>query len=342
MQGWPRARPTSLKASIKVGRNRRKKTRVNGESCKMRRRKEIIVGTRSSPLAVRQTEEVLTQLRSLNPGTEFVVTTIKTGGDRSADAPLVGLGRGVFVKEIEDSLLRGDIDLAVHSLKDLPTELPEKLTIGAVGERRDPRDVLVDRWDLPMEKLPSGARIGTSSPRRIAQLKAARQDLRVLPIRGNVDTRLRKARGDDYDGVILAAAGILRLGRQNEITQHLSPQEFVPAVGQGALAVEVRSEDKETLDIVSGVDHRPTSIAIAAERAFLAALGGGCAVPVAGHCQVDERKLRLVAMAGTEDGRHIFRVNLVTGTSHPEDAGRNLAQMLMDAGAGEILRVGTA
>lgn len=304
--------------------------------------KEIIVGTRSSSLAVRQTEEILARLRSLNPGTTFVVTTIKTGGDKDKVTPLVGLGLGIFVKEIEDALLRGDIDMAVHSLKDLPSELTPGLILGAIGERQDPRDVLVDRWNLPVEKLPPGARIGTSSPRRTAQLNAVRHDLTLLSIRGNVDTRLRKTQGDDYDGVILAAAGILRLGRGEEIVQYLSPDVFVPAVGQGALAVEVRSEDKETLDMVSKVDHGPTRIAVTAERSFLVALGGGCAVPVAAYGQVDGRKLRLVAMAGTEDGRHIFRTNLLADVSHPEDAGKKLAQKLMDAGAHEILRVGAA
>ena len=306
--------------------------------------KEIIVGTRSSSLAVRQTEEILVQLRSLNPGVTFVVTTIKTGGDKDKVTPLVGLGLGlgIFVKEIEDALLRGDIDMAVHSLKDLPSELTPGLTLGAIGERQDPRDVLVDRWNLPVEKLPPGARIGTSSPRRTAQLNAVRRDLTLLSIRGNVDTRLRKIQGDDYDGVVLAAAGILRLGRGEEIVQYLSPEVFVPAVGQGALAVEVRCEDKETLDMVSKADHGPTRITVTAERSFLVALGGGCAVPVAAYGQIHEGKLRLVAMAGTEDGQHIFRTNLVADVSYPEDAGRKLAQKLMDAGAREILRVGAA
>ena len=304
--------------------------------------KEIIVGTRSSSLALRQTEEILVQLRSLNPGTIFVVRTIKTGGDKDKVTPLVGLGLGIFVKEIEDALLRGDIDMAVHSLKDLPSEFPDGLSLGAVGERQDPRDVLVDRWDMPVEKLPSGARIGTSSPRRTAQLNGVRQALPLLSIRGNVDTRLLKARGDDYDGVVLAAAGILRLGRSEEIAQYLSPEVFVPAVGQGALAVEVRSDDKTTLDIVSKADHGPTRIVVTAERAFLVALGGGCAVPVAAYGRIHEGKLRLVAMAGTEDGRQIFRVNLMVDVSQPEEAGRKLAQKLMDAGAHEILRVGIA
>ncbi len=254
-----------------------------------------------------------------------------------SEAPLLSIGTGVFVKEIEDTLLRGDIDMAVHSLKDLLTELPLGLALGAIGKRQDPRDILVNRWALPLKELPPSSRIGTSSPRRVALLKAARQDLMVLPIRGNIDTRIRKASGDDYDGVVLAAAGMIRMDRQNEIAQYMPSEEFVPAVGQGALAIEIREDDRDILGVVSKVDHWPTRVAVTAERAFLAALGGGCAVPVAAYGNVYGQELRLVAMAGTEDGRQVFRAELNADTSSPEKGGERLAQKLLNAGALEIV-----
>ena len=299
-------------------------------------RRNFIIGTRSSALAIRQTEEVVALLRTLDDA-HFTIATITTTGDRQAEAPLLGIGRNVFAKEIEEALIRTEIDVAVHSLKDLLTELPPGLALGAIGRRQDPRDVLVDRWRLPLGELSSGTRIGTSSPRRGAFLRALRPDLRVVPIRGNVDTRLRKAYGEDYDGVILAAAGVIRMGRQEEVAQYLPVEDFVPAVGQGALAVQIRSDDAVAREVVSKADHAPTRIAVTAERAFLSALGGGCAVPVAAYGVARGEELHLVAMAGTEDGKEMFKVALDTDVSSPERAGSRLAERLLASGARDIL-----
>ena len=191
-----------------------------------------------------QTNEVVERLRALSPGLDVEVVGVRTQADASPEASLAGMGRGMFVKELEDALLKGEVDLVVHSLKDLPTQSPEGLTIGAVCERADPRDVLVNRWGCSLEQLPKGARIGTSSPRRAAQLRNQRPDLQVLPMRGNVETRLGKAKGEDYDGAVLAAAGIDRLGIAVEIAERLPQRQFVPAPGQGALAVQIRAEEQ--------------------------------------------------------------------------------------------------
>ncbi|MBI4298748.1 MAG: hydroxymethylbilane synthase [Chloroflexi bacterium] len=299
--------------------------------------KRIVVGTRGSTLALYQTEEILKQLSYHHPDTEFVVSIIHSRGDREREAPLLSLGKGIFVSDIETALLEGEIDLAVHSLKDLLSTLPPGLTLGAIGQRLDPRDVLVNRWGVTLDKLPLGAKIGTSSPRREALIRSERPDIQVVPIRGNVDTRLEKAKSRDYDGVVLAAAGIMRLDRQEEISEYLPPQKFIPAVGQGALAVEIRSDDEQTLEIVSKAEHPPTRIAVNAERAFLQALGGGCKVPLAAYGEVKENKLFLYGMAATVDGPRLFRAEIVSDTSYPVEVGQRLAQELMDSGAREII-----
>ena len=299
--------------------------------------KEIVVGSRASTLALYQTEEILRQLRALHPDREFVVSTIRTRGDRERETPLLSLGKGIFVSDIEDALLSGEIDMAVHSLKDLLSMLPPGLILGAIGERLDPRDVLINKWGLTLDKLPPGARIGTSSPRREVLIKDQRPDIQVLPIRGNVDTRLEKARGEEYDGVVLAAAGMLRLGREKEITEYLSPQAFIPAVGQGALAVEIRSDDKDTLYIVSRADHLPTRIAVTAERAFLQALGGGCKVPLVAFGEVKDNDLHLSGMAATVVGPRMFRAEVTGDASDPEGVGSLLADALVSTGAMEII-----
>jgi hydroxymethylbilane synthase len=243
----------------------------------------------------------------------------------------------MFVKEIELALLEGEIDFAVHSTKDVPSALPEGLVLAAFGERKDPRDVLVNKWDAPFNELPSGSRIGTSSPRRTAQLKAVRPDIEILPIRGNVGTRLDKGRGGEYDGVVLAAAGLLRLGRQREISEYLSPDICTPDVGQGALAVEAREVDSETVEMLSKADHRPTSIAVRSERAFLESFGGGCNVPVAAYARLERDELSISTMAAVPDGSRIFRTQVTCDARDPESAGRQAAESLMEAGAEQIV-----
>ena len=299
--------------------------------------RRLRVGSRRSPLSLAQTNEALARLRRAAPGIELEVVPLSTGGDRNKDAPLLSLGRGAFVKEIELALLRNDIDMAVHSAKDIPPDLPDGLTIAAATERADPRDVLVSKEGGSLEELPTAARIGTSSPRRTAQLLALRSDLDVVPIRGNVGTRVDKARGGRYDAVVLAAAGLLRLGMSGEITEFLSPEICTPEVGQGTLAIEARSDDAAVMDLLVMVDHEPTSTTLRAERAFLAALGGGCKVPVTAFAHIGNGGIRIDAMAAEPDGSRIFRASSVGDHRDPELAGRDVADELLAAGAHEIL-----
>jgi hydroxymethylbilane synthase len=299
--------------------------------------KPLVVGTRGSRLALIQTEEVLRQLRAQHPQQEFKVQVIRTGGDRSAEAPLDSLGLGIFVKEIEEALLRGDVDLAVHSLKDLTPELPRGLAIGAICQRQDPRDILVNRWDCGLSDLPAGARIGTSSPRRTAQLKALRPDLVTIPIRGNVETRINKAMGADYDSVVLAAAGVLRLGLQHRIAQYLPVEEFIPAPGQGALAVEVRRNDQEVADAIMAVDHLATRRAVTAERAFLERLGSGCQVPSAAYAKVSGDTMVMLALLASPDGRQMFTTKAQGRAAYPHEIAMEAHQRLIEKGATELM-----
>lgn len=297
----------------------------------------VRVGSRTSPLALAQNEEVLSLLRPLYPGVEFKAVLITTTGDRNKDAPLLSMQRGMFVKEIELALLRGEIDMAVHSAKDLTADIPDGLAISAVAERQDPRDVQVNRWGVPIADLPEGARMGTSSPRRTAQLKAQRPDVEAVPIRGNVGTRLDKARSDDYDGVVLAAAGILRLGRESEIVEHLDTHKFTPEVGQGTLAAEFRADDDSTNEMLAAAVHDPTKVALIAERAFLATMGGGCQVPIAAYARPRGDEINVIAMAALPDGSSFYRIEVEHIATDPEAAGQTAAQRLLDAGAREIV-----
>ena len=305
----------------------------------MARGKAIKVGSRGSALALRQTEEVLGQLRPLYPEREFQVVTVRTHGDANANASLAGMGKGIFVKEIEQELLAGRLDMAVHSLKDMPTRLPDGLALGAVLRRQDPRDVLVNRWNCPVSQLPQGARIGTSSPRREAQLQSRCPHVAVLPIRGNVETRIRKAQGEDYDGAVLAAAGLIRLGLTRHIAQYLPPQQFVPAPGQGVLAVEVRDEDR-MLELLSPIDHAKTRFAITAERAFLETLGSGCQVPVGAYARSQGEMLLMTVFLGSPDGQKPFRAKLEGLTYDPLQLASDAYLAVIERG-GEALLIPT-
>lgn len=303
----------------------------------------VRVGTRGSALALRQTEEVLEQLRPLHPDLDFQPVVVRTQGDANATAPLAGMGLGVFVKEIEQQLLSGQLDMAVHSLKDLPTQLPAGLDIGAVLQRQDPRDVLVNKWGCPASELPEGARIGTSSPRRVAQLKNCCPQVNVLPIRGNVETRLRKAQSDEYDGAVLAAAGLIRLGLTEHITEYLPPQQFVPPPGQGVLAVEVRADDARMMGLLKPVEHASTRSAIIAERGFLEALGGGCQVPVGAYARCDDGDtLKLTVFLASTDGNQVFRADLQGLVEQPQQLASTAYQALAQQGAGELLEAARA
>lgn len=298
--------------------------------------RQIKVGTRQSALALTQTNWVCSRLESLYPGLSIRVEKIVTKGDRILGVMLSKVGgKGLFVKEIEQALLDGTIDFAVHSMKDMPAEMPEGLMIAAVPEREDPRDVLVTRDGRSFCELPKRARIGTSSLRRAAQLKAARPDFEIVPLRGNIDTRLRKLEEDGLDAIVLAAAGLSRMGWLNRATERLSVDICIPAVGQGALAIQCRSDDGEIRDLLAALDHLPTRMEVAAERAFLGRLDGGCQVPIGGFAEYQDRMLSLRGMVGTPDGETLLK-DFAEG-ENPEEIGLQVAEKLLDKGAREIL-----
>jgi hydroxymethylbilane synthase len=295
----------------------------------------IRLGTRGSALALVQAREVADRLGA--GGAEVEIVTMRTEGDRRADARLsvVG-GKGLFVREIEEALLRKEIDLAVHSLKDLPAETPEGLTLGAYPPRADARDVLVAREAATLATLPAGAVVGTSSPRRRAVLLSVRPDLGVQPIRGNVDTRLRKLESGGFDAIVLAAAGLDRLGLTVPHTELLDPDVFVPAVGQGILALEVRVDDRSTLGHLAALDDPATRPCALAERACLARLGASCNTPIAAYARLHGVTVHLTGIVASEDGRRLLRAN---GTGLATDAaaiGRGIAESLLAQGAAEI------
>ena len=298
----------------------------------------VRVGTRGSRLALIQTELTLAVLRQAHPDVDFQVTTVTTQGDANRTAPLAGMGLGVFVTEIERHLETGAIDLAVHSLKDLPTTLPAGMALAAVLQRADPRDVLVSHRGATLDAFPAGGRIGTSSPRRAAQLAERRPDLRIVPLRGNVDTRLRKAAGAECDGTILAAAGLLRMGLAEAITEYLSPHEFVPPPGQGALAVEIRAADSRIRALVAPANHPPTAAAVAAERAFLQALGGGCQLPLGAYAEpAGNARLNLAVFIGAPDGSAGYRAAVSGAASAPADLAAAAWERLRAQGAAALL-----
>ena len=305
----------------------------------MTSRRAFTVGTRGSRLALRQTELVVDALRRAHPDREFVVRTVATEGDRRPDASLRVIGgRGVFVKALESALLAGEIDLAVHSLKDVPTELAPGLTLAAVTERGDVRDALVSRTGARLAALPAGARVGSGSLRRAAQVLALRPDLRVVDIRGNVDTRLRKVTEGEVDAVLLAAAGLDRLGWLDRAAELLDPEVVLPAVGQAALTVEVRADDAELAELLAAVHHGPTAAATAAERAFLRGLGGGCAVPVGAYGRVAGGRLVLDGLVAAPDGSRTVRERAEGSAAEAESVGARLAEAVLAQGAASLLR----
>jgi hydroxymethylbilane synthase len=302
------------------------------------RAKTLIVGSRGSRLALRQTELVAAELARRHPDVRFRVEQIRTAGDRQAGVSLSRIGgQGVFVKEIESALLAGKIDLAVHSLKDMTTDVPAGLVIAAVPRRDDVRDALVSRGGLKLADLPAGARVGTGSPRRAVQLRALRPDLDVIDIRGNIDTRIRKVEEGQADAALLSAAGLTRLGWLERAAEVLPVEAMLPAVGQGALAVETRADDRETRDVVEAVDDRWTRLATAAEKAFLARLGGGCRVPIAALATVDGGSLHLRGLVAEADGPRILRGEVSGPVETAEALGAQLAEELLRQGADEMV-----
>lgn len=295
------------------------------------------IGTRGSDLALYQARHVSWQLQHANVDLSIKIKTIKTSGDKILDSPLAGIGdKGLFVKEIENELLAGEIDLAVHSCKDLPTELPQGLIIVAYGDREDPRDVFIGNA-RNMDDLPEGARVGTSSLRRRSQLLALRPDLEIVDIRGNVETRIRKIEEDDLSGTVLAAAGVRRLEREGDIGFFFSEEEMLPAVGQGVIAVECRSDDNLVRQVISKFDDAGSRAAAIAERALLRALEGGCQVPIGALGKVEGDKLTLDAYLGSLDGSRTVRMSHSGPVQEADEIGTRLAAMMVGEGGDTIL-----
>ena len=296
----------------------------------------VVIGTRGSRLALRQSEITLAGLQTAHPDVLFQVREIQTSGDKS-DRSLSEIGgRGVFVIELERALLERDIDIAVHSLKDLPSAETEGLTLAAFLPRDDPRDVLISRSGAILGSLPPDASIGTGSPRRAAQLCAIRPDIRIEDIRGNIDTRLRKVEEGQYDAIVLAAAGLARLGWLDRASEIFDVDTMLPAVGQGAIAVQVRTDDERVTGLVRSADDAATRAAVTAERAFERRLGGGCEAPIAAYAVIDGLGLRLRALVGNEDGS-IIRGDAGGLLNEPDNLGIDLAERLIDQGVAPFL-----
>jgi len=295
------------------------------------------IGTRGSILAKWQAEFVRKQLFQLS-GVEAEIVIIKTSGDRMQNVPLTQIGgKGIFIKELEDALLEETVDLAVHSVKDVPTDTPSRLNFPAVCRRDDVRDCLVSGKGVQLAGLRQGARVGTSSLRRQAQLSRLRPDLDIRDLRGNVDTRLRKVESGEYEAILVAKAGLDRLGLSQRISEVFSPENFLPAVGQGAIVVECRLKDTEAADILAKLDDNETRTAIIAERALLASLQGGCQVPLGAWARIERDELVLEACVCSIDGRQYVRQRLTGPTDNPAALGQQMAQVLINAGAQSIL-----
>jgi hydroxymethylbilane synthase len=296
----------------------------------------IRIGTRGSALALAQTHWVKRSLEERYADLRVEIVTIKTSGDRFLTAPIQAIGKGIFVKEIEEALLGNEIDLAVHSLKDLPTQMTPGLTIAAIPEREDARDALVSKSHAALKDLPAGARIGTGSLRRKAQLLYHRLDLSIQPIRGNVDTRLKKMDQGEVDGLIMAAAGLNRLGLSERVSEFLAPEICLAAPGQGALGLETRAGDR-AVSVVEFLGHAPTVLEVTAERAFLEQLGGGCQLPVGARAWVEGDRLKLAGVIAEPDGQKLFREECEGPAAQAAHLGKALAERLLRLGAGKFI-----
>ena len=296
------------------------------------------IATRKSPLALWQAEFVAQRLREAHPGLGVELVGMSTRGDKILDSPLAKVGgKGLFVKELEQSLLEGRTDIAVHSMKDVPVELPDGLSLAVILAREDPRDAFVSTHYSHPDRLPSGARVGTSSLRRQCQLAAHYPALAILSLRGNVNTRLARLDAGDYDAIILAVAGLKRLQMEQRITCHLEPEFSLPAIGQGALGIECRADDPTTLEIIAVLDDPPTHTCVKAERALNTRLQGGCQVPIAGYAVLEEEQVFLRGLVGDVDSRQIVRGEIRGPANEAERLGAALAEELLARGAKEIL-----
>ncbi len=298
----------------------------------------IRIGTRGSKLALAQSAWVKERIEARHPGVQVELVRIRTTGDKILDVPLSRIGgKGLFVKEIEEALFRKDVDLAVHSMKDVPGELPAGLTLSGIPNRENPRDALISQGNLALEDLPESARVGSSSLRRKAQLLCVRPDLEVVPLRGNVDTRLGKLAAGEIHALVLATAGLTRLGLAGRISHVLSEEDMLPAIGQGALGLEIREDDDSIRDVLGFLNHRETEIAVSSERAFLKELEGGCQVPMAALGSLENGILHLEGMVAELDGSRFIREEMSGPADKPEELGRTLARRLLSRGADRIL-----
>ena len=299
---------------------------------------QLRISTRKSPLALWQAEHVRARLMALHPGLKVELVKMSTEGDRILDAPLAKVGgKGLFVKELEQALLDGRADIAVHSLKDVTVTLPDGLQIPVIGEREDPRDAFVSTRFDSLVALPKGARVGTSSLRRTCQLRALYPHLEIVSLRGNVNSRLTKLDSGEFDAIILACAGLKRLGLDDRIRAELAPEILLPAVGQGAICIECRSGDAAIEQLIAPLHHRPTATRVAAERALNARLEGGCQVPIAAYAELNDDVLRLRALVGEPDGSHVIRGEIEGDAARAEALGVDLANELLTRGARTIL-----
>lgn len=302
-------------------------------------KKQIRLGTRRSKLALAQSGMIARRLEELNPGISVELVEIVTKGDRILDVPLAKVGgKGLFVKEIEDAMLDNRVDMAVHSLKDVPAELPDGLEVSIFPEREDYRDAFVSEKAKTFAALPAQAVIGTSSLRRMSQLKNLRGDIGIKSLRGNVDTRLRKLKEGEYDAIILASAGMKRLGLADKITSTIASADMLPAVGQGCLGIEFRSDDIEMRKILSTIHHDETGICVKAERAFLQRLEGGCQVPIGALARLDNGSILFEGMVADENGETLIRKKIKGSISEPEALGLKLADEILSAGGRAILQ----
>jgi len=300
--------------------------------------KELRIGTRGSKLALFQANWVREKLVQAHPDLKVTLVTLKTTGDKILDVPLAKIGgKGLFVKEIEEALIQKRVDLAVHSIKDVPTELPKELHLSAITEREDPRDVFISRDGKPWRELRQGAKIGTSSLRRKAQLLHLRPDLELIALRGNLDTRLKKLEKEHLDAIVVALAGVKRLGLELRITEILPVETSLPAIGQGALGIETRRGDEDVEERIHFLNDPLSAITVSAERAFLKRLEGGCQVPIAAFAQVIDGNLRIDGLVGTIDGKRLIKHHLEGPIDQAESLGAKLAEMLLGKGAREIL-----
>jgi len=301
-------------------------------------KKKIVIGTRGSQLALWQANFIKSEIKGFFPELDVRLNIIKTTGDRITDRPLAQVGgKGLFVKEIENALLEKDIDLAVHSMKDMPGELPEGLTIGAIPKRENPFDVLITRDDTLLADFKPGTKVGTSSLRRASQIKHIRPDIQIVSIRGNLDTRIKKLKSGEYDAIVLAAAGLHRLGQKDEISEYLDESIMTPAVGQGALCIETREIDPDIEPIMAKLDHFETRLCVTGERAFLKQIEGSCHIPVACFSKIVENEVIMTAVVASEDGKEIIKEQIVSPFNGVQENGQILADQVLNNGGKKIL-----